>query len=179
MQEQPVPQPAQPAQPARPASPQPTAPQPAQPASPQPVAQPASQPATPQQAYAQPVEQPVAQNPYAQPVAQTAPQNPYAPAGSFQAPYGYAQSAAFVPQPPYAVSEQDRTLRLIAFIFSLISLVTLGWLIVPLAWMIPMCVVSWGIYKGTRPNTVAFGVCTLIFVSLVAGILLLISRKDR
>ena len=166
MQEQPVPQPAQPAQPARPASPQPTAPQPAQPASPQPVAQPASQPATPQQAYAQPVEQP-------------APQNPYAPAGSFQAPYGYAQSAAFVPQPPYAVSEQDRTLRLIAFIFSLISLVTLGWLIVPLAWMIPMCVVSWGIYKGTRPNTVAFGVCTLIFVSLVAGILLLISRKDR
>ena len=171
MQEQPVPQPAQPAQPA---SPQPAATQPAQPASPQPVVQPA-----PQQAYARPVEQPAPQNPYAQPIAQPAPQNPYASAGSFQAPYGYAQSAAFVPQPPYAVSEQDRTLRLIAFIFSLISLVATGWLIVPLAWMIPMCVVSWGIYKGTRPNTVAFGVCTLIFVSLVAGILLLISRKDR
>lgn len=170
MQEQPAPQPAQPAQSA---SPQPVA-STTQPASPQPVVQPA-----PQQAYAQPVEQSVSQSPYAQPVAQPAPQNPYAPAGSFQAPYGYAQSAAFVPQPPYAVSEQDRTLRLIAFIFSLISLVTLGWLIVPLAWMIPMCVVSWGIYKGTRPNTVAFGVCTLIFVSLVAGILLLISRKDR
>lgn len=179
MQEQPVPQPAQPAsQPAQPA-----ATQPAQPASPVSVPQPA-QPAAPQQAMPQPVAQsaspqPTAQQAYAQPVAQPAPQNPYASAGSFQAPYGYAQSAAFVPQPPYAVSEQDRTLRLIAFIFSLISLVTLGWLIVPLAWMIPMCVVSWGIYKGTRPNTVAFGVCTLIFVSLVAGILLLISRKDR
>ena len=45
--------------------------------------------------------------------------------------------------------------------------------------MIPMCVRSWGIYKGTKPNTVAFGVCTLIFLSLIGGILLLISKKDR
>ena len=47
------------------------------------------------------------------------------------------------------------------------------------AWMIPMSVISWGIYKGTKANTVAFGVCTLIFCSLVAGILLLCSNKDR
>ena len=46
------------------------------------------------------------------------------------------------------------------------------------AWMIPMTVISWGIYKGTRANTVAFGVCTLIFVDLISGILLLISHKD-
>ena len=49
---------------------------------------------------------------------------------------------------------------------------------IPLAWMIPMTVISWGIYKGTRANTVAFGVCTLIFVDLISGILLLISHKD-
>ena len=66
-----------------------------------------------------------------------------------------------------------------AFIFCILSLVGSCWLIIPLAWMIPMSVISWGIYKGTKANTVAFGVCTLIFCSLVAGILLLCSNKDR
>ena len=66
----------------------------------------------------------------------------------------------------YPMTSQDRVLRLIAFILNIISCV--GW-----AWLI-----SWGIYKGTRANTVAFGVCTLIFVDLISGILLLISHKD-
>lgn len=77
------------------------------------------------------------------------------------------------------MSDKDRTLRLIAFIFNLISTVAVCWAVIPLAWMIPMTVVSWGIYKGTRKNTVAFGVCTLIFLSLVGGILLLCSKKDE
>lgn len=77
-----------------------------------------------------------------------------------------------------AVQDNDKTLRLIAFIFSLISTVAAGWLIIPLAWMIPMTVISYGIYKGTKQNTVAFGVCMLIFTSLVSGILLLVAKKD-
>jgi hypothetical protein len=44
--------------------------------------------------------------------------------------------------------------------------------------MIPMTVISYGIYKGTKRNTVAFGVCTLLFMSLVSGVLLLVSKKD-
>ena len=76
------------------------------------------------------------------------------------------------------MSDKDRTLRLIAFIFNLISTIAVCWALIPLAWMIPMTVVSWVIYKGTRKNTVAFGVCTLIFLSLVGGILLLCSQKD-
>ena len=35
--------------------------------------------------------------------------------------------------------------------------------------MIPMTVMSWGIYKGTRANTVAFGVCNLLFVNTIGG----------
>jgi len=77
------------------------------------------------------------------------------------------------------LSDSDKTLRLIAFILCLLSTVSISWLLIPLAWMIPMTVVSWGIYKGTKNNTVAFGVCTLIFLNLVAGILLLISTKDK
>ncbi len=78
----------------------------------------------------------------------------------------------------YPRSQEDCTLRLIAFILCLLSIVSLGWFIVPLAWMIPMTVHLWGVYKGKCPNTVAFGVCTLLFVNIVAGILLLISHKD-
>ena len=51
-------------------------------------------------------------------------------------------------------------------------------MLIPLAWMVPMTVITWGIYKGKKRNTTAFGVCTLIFVSLVGGILLLVSKKD-
>lgn len=59
----------------------------------------------------------------------------------------------------------DRNLRLAAFTLNIISMVALGWTLLPLAWMIPMTVMSWGIYKGTRANTVAFGVCNLLFVN--------------
>ena len=92
----------------------------------------------------------------------------------------YAQPvAAAAPAQLYPMTDTDRSLRLVAFIFCILSLVGSCWLIIPLAWMIPMSVISWGIYKGTKANTVAFDVCTLIFCSLVAGILLLCSNKDR
>ena len=92
----------------------------------------------------------------------------------------YAQPVApAAPAALYPMTDTDRNLRLVAFIFCILSLVGSCWLIIPLAWMIPMSVISWGIYKGTKANTAAFGVCTLIFVNLVAGILLLCSNKDR
>ena len=79
----------------------------------------------------------------------------------------------------YPMTSQDRVLRLIAFILNIISCVGWAWLIIPLAWMIPMSVHCWGVYQGTKPNTVAFGVCTLIFVTVVGGILLFVSKKER
>ena len=95
-------------------------------------------------------------------------------------PQTYKVEATVIQGPTnYQMSESDKTLRLIAFIFNLISTIGLSILIIPLAWMIPMTVISWGIYKGRKANTVAFGVCTLIFVNLISGILLLCSKKDR
>lgn len=61
----------------------------------------------------------------------------------------------------------DRNLRLAAFILNIISMVALEWTLLPLAWIIPMTVMSWGIYKGARANTVAFGVCNLLFVNTI------------
>lgn len=98
-----------------------------------------------------------------------APTSPYASAPDASTPY--------VPYTP-APDNTDNMLRLVAFIFAVLGTISVGWLIIPLAWMVPMTVHSWGIYKGTKKNTVAFGVCTLIFLNLVAGILLLVSEKD-
>ncbi|MBW3089031.1 hypothetical protein KIH77_09935 [Bifidobacterium sp. 82T24] len=77
------------------------------------------------------------------------------------------------------MTDSDRTLRMVAFIFNIISIAGTCWLIVPLAWMIPMTIRSWGIYQGTKPNTMAFGICDLLFCSLIGGILLLISNKNE
>lgn len=77
------------------------------------------------------------------------------------------------------MSESDRTLRLVNFVLCLITTVLCGVFIIPLAWMIPMTVYSWGIYQGTKPNTVAFGVCTLLFVDIIGGVLLLVSHQDQ
>ena len=101
-----------------------------------------------------------------------------------QACQGAAYTAPAYGQPPYQQpysyeGSTDQTLRLVAFILCLVSTVSVGWTIIPLAWMIPMTVHCWGLYKGTKANTTGFGVCTLIFVNLVGGILLLVSRKDR
>lgn len=123
------------------------------------------------------------------PVDQTAQPNATYAQGA-QASAGYAQptSAASVTsnmqyqifdlEQIYPMTSQDRTLRLIAFILNILSCIGWCWAIFPLAWMIPMTVMSWNVYRGKRANTVAYGVCTLIFLNLISGILLLISNKD-
>ena len=50
--------------------------------------------------------------------------------------------------------------------------------LIPLAWFIPMTVHTYALYKGKKANTVAFGVCSLLFLGLVPGILLLCSTKE-
>ncbi len=75
--------------------------------------------------------------------------------------------------------DNNKALYLAAYILNLISTIAAGIFIIPLAWMIPMTVISYGIYKGTRPNSTAFAVWTLLFVSFVSGILLLIADKGQ
>lgn len=94
-------------------------------------------------------------------------------------PYNVQVNIVDPTQKTYDLSSDDKTLRLIAFIFAIISTVSAGVFILPLCWMIPMTVYCWKLYKGTRANTVAFGVCTLIFLSVVSGILLLVSTKEE
>ena len=77
------------------------------------------------------------------------------------------------------LSDKDRKLRMAAFVFSIISTVVAGVFILPLTWCIPMTVHLWGIYKGKKQNSVAFGICELFFCSFIGGILLLVSTKEK
>ncbi len=96
----------------------------------------------------------------------------------------YANAYQLQPEIPgetYVMRHSDTwdTLYLIAFILSLISTVFLGLLLIPLAWMIPMTVHLWGIYKGKKAPSTAFSVCTLLFLNLVAGILMLVADSKE
>ena len=117
-----------------------------------------------------------AQQPYAQP-------NPAAGGYGNPQPYApnYGSGPAYgIPTPAgYYMSESDRNLRLAAFVLNVLSTIGACWLIIPLAWMIPMTVHSWRLYQGERRNTTGFAVCDLIFCSVIAGILLLISQRDN
>lgn len=80
---------------------------------------------------------------------------------------------------PYPHKNSDITLFKVAFAFQILSTVCCAIFVIPLAWMIPMSVIGYKMSKGEKANTVAWGVCNLIFLSVVSGILYLIADKDQ
>lgn len=79
---------------------------------------------------------------------------------------------------PYAQPRrQPSTLATVAFVFMLISTIASGFLIIPLAWMLPMTLIFKDKLDRGAPIGTAFKVCILIFVSLIGGILLLVDNE--
>lgn len=105
----------------------------------------------------------------------------------YEAPaYECGQNASNAQQPyaePYVVlyphSDNDVTLFKVAFAFQVVTTVCAAWTIIALAWMIPMCVIGYKMMKGQKANTVAWGVCNIIFMGLISGILYLVAEKDE
>lgn len=64
-------------------------------------------------------------------------------------------------------------MKLAAFILCLLSTITMGWLLIPLIWCIPMTIMVYKAYKGELELSTGFNICVLLFVSLISGILLL------
>lgn len=78
-----------------------------------------------------------------------------------------------------AVSNDDKkVLALIAKIFMVLSCVVAAFALIPLCWMIPMTVKAFRKLDNDEPLSIAFKVCTLIFVNLISGILLLCMDMD-
>ena len=87
---------------------------------------------------------------------------------------GYNLRTAVQPAAPAQFRDSDHTLIVITEVFMILGCVSYGIALIPLAWCIPMTVSLFRSFQNRTPTSTAFKVCTLIFVSLVAGILLLI-----
>ena len=59
----------------------------------------------------------------------------------------------------------------------ILAAVAQGWLLIPLAWCIPMTISYFNSIKYNRPVSMALKICTLLFVSQIAGILMLCDQE--
>ena len=76
------------------------------------------------------------------------------------------------------VAKHDETLSLVAKILMILSCIGGAIALIPLAWCIPMTVSYWRAVEENRPVSTGFKVCTLIFVNIIAGILMLCDNKN-
>ncbi len=71
----------------------------------------------------------------------------------------------------------NKDLLLVSKIFMIISCVSIGWTIIPLAWLIPMTIKISNREKNNTKLSTAFKVCTLLFGNTLSGILLLCDEE--
>lgn len=68
----------------------------------------------------------------------------------------------------------------VAFAFMIIGTVVASILaLIPLAWCLPMTLHYYSCIKEGKQPSIAFKVCSLIFVSLIAGVLMLIDEDNN
>ena len=70
------------------------------------------------------------------------------------------------------------TIELVAFVFMIIGTIAMAFAIIPLAWCIPMTIHAKKAMDDHQKIGVGFKVCTLLFVSLIGGILLLVRDES-
>ncbi len=71
--------------------------------------------------------------------------------------------------------DNSDTMKLVVKIFMVLSCVLGAFAIIPLAWCIPMTVFTFRSFKSGEKLSKGFKICSLLFVSLVAGIIMLCS----
>ena len=72
----------------------------------------------------------------------------------------------------------DDGLAIASKIFLILGCVAQGWLLLPLAWCLPITISVCGRIKRGEPVGTGLKVCSLLFVNLIGGILLL-CRSDE
>lgn len=70
------------------------------------------------------------------------------------------------------------TIELVAFVFMIIGTIAMAFAIIPLVWCIPMTIHAKKAMDDHQKIGVGFKVCTLLFVSLIGGILLLVRDES-
>lgn len=67
----------------------------------------------------------------------------------------------------------ETTLQTVAKVFMILGTIANGFALIPLAWCIPMTVSYFRKVKNGEPVSTGFKVCSLLFVNVVSGILML------
>ena len=76
-------------------------------------------------------------------------------------------------QPVYQSRPQKSGLATAAMVLMIVATVSTAIFILPLAWYLPMTIYYCQQVKAGRPVGTGFKVCTMLFVSMLAGILML------
>lgn len=76
-----------------------------------------------------------------------------------------------------AVIADSSTLKLVAKIFMIIGCLATAWALIPLCWTIPMTIHYFRATNEHRPIGTGFKVCSLLFVNLIAGIIMLLDNE--
>ena len=77
------------------------------------------------------------------------------------------------------VSESDRSIiQVVALVLMIVTTVLMGFAIFPLAWTLPMTLHYNNCLKRKTQPSLAFKVCVLIFVNLIAGILMIVDSDE-
>ena len=80
---------------------------------------------------------------------------------------------------PAAQSNSDGTAWTIAKIFLIFGCIVQGWMLLPLAWCLPITISIFNCRRDNRPVSTGLKVCALLFVNLIAGIVLLCTDDNR
>ena len=82
--------------------------------------------------------------------------------------------AAPAPSNNSILKEDDKKIFVLLIkIFMVIGCVVTGWAIIPLLWTIPLTMHVWRKLSDDEPISIAVKICSLLFVNIVAGIMLL------
>lgn len=76
-------------------------------------------------------------------------------------------------------SSEDDTMSTVAKVFLIIGCIAQGWLILPLAWCLPITITVFNSIRDKKPIGTGIKVCALLFVNLIAGICLLCMNDDK
>ncbi len=72
----------------------------------------------------------------------------------------------------------DDTMSIVVKVFLIIGCIAQGWMILPLAWCLPITISVFNCLQNKKPISTGLKVCTLLFVNLIAGICLLCMNDE-
>ena len=75
--------------------------------------------------------------------------------------------------------KSDDTLETVIKVFLIIGCVAQGWLLIPLAWCLPITISVFKSLKENKPIGTGMKICTLLFVNMIAGICMLCINDNK